>query len=305
LTLRRARRSLKKRKQFRYAKYWSRMTAPATPSSSSAEIHTADRHLNVEGARLRYRDEGRGPTLILLHGWTLDLEMWDPQVLALRSEFRLVRFDRRGFGLSSGRPGAEHDAADIATLCRCLGLNRVAVIGMSQGARVALRFASLASERIYALILDGPPALDQSIADDEVPLTHLRAVMRTHGIAAFRREWSAHPLMQLRTPDPQMRELLDRMIARYPGHDLVGPEPASASVEPMRLPALRAPTLVLSGAQDLASRLQGAKLLSAQLPAAEHAVIHDAGHLINLDQPAVYSELCRSFLTRHANIAFS
>jgi pimeloyl-ACP methyl ester carboxylesterase len=64
--------------------------------------HPADRYIAVGDARLRYRDEGDGPAVILVHGWTLDLEMWDPQVAALSAAFRLVRFDRRGYGLSGG-----------------------------------------------------------------------------------------------------------------------------------------------------------------------------------------------------------
>jgi pimeloyl-ACP methyl ester carboxylesterase len=101
-----------------------------------------DCYLKVAGVRLRYRDEGHGPAVMLLHGWTFDLEMWDPQVAGPRDEFRLLRFDRRGHGLSGGRPDSQQDAADIAALCDHLSLARVALVGMSQGAKAALRFAS-------------------------------------------------------------------------------------------------------------------------------------------------------------------
>jgi pimeloyl-ACP methyl ester carboxylesterase len=60
------------------------------------------------------------------------------------------------------------------------------------------------------------------------------------------------------------------------------------------------PALILSGAYDLRSRLQTAERLRVQLPCAERQVVPDAGHLINLDQPRIYNELCRAFLTRHA-----
>ena len=51
-------------------------------------LQIADQYLQVEEVRLRYRDEGAGPALLLVHGWTLDLEMWDPQVAGLRDAFR-------------------------------------------------------------------------------------------------------------------------------------------------------------------------------------------------------------------------
>jgi pimeloyl-ACP methyl ester carboxylesterase len=272
------------------------MISTATPPTGTAENQSSDRYLDVPGSQLRFRDEGRGAAVILLHGWTLDLEMWDLQVAALRHEFRLVRFDRRGFGLSSGRPDAQHDSADITALCRHLGINRAALIGMSQGARVALQFAASAPHRVYALILDGPPAVDRTTAEDDVPLSHLREVMLTRGIEALRREWSEHPLVQPRIHDPKVRQMLDRMLARYSGQDLGEDKGAP----PLPLHSVRVPTLILSGTYDLRSRLQTAERLRAQLPCADYRVVPDAGHLINLDQPRIYNELCRAFLARHA-----
>ncbi|HEY2678128.1 MAG TPA: alpha/beta hydrolase [Steroidobacteraceae bacterium] len=266
------------------------MIATAAPPSSTAENPSADRYLDVPGARLRYRDEGRGPAVMLLHGWTLDLEMWDPQVAGLRSDLRLVRFDRRGSG---------HDATDMAALCRHLNIARIALIGMSQGARASLQFAAKAPEIVSALILDGPPALDGAAAEDDVPIAHLREVLESRGVEAFRREWRSHPLVQLRSRDPAIRQLVDRMIERYAAQDL----DARDAIPPLSLDSMPAPTLILSGEFDLSSRLRTAARLRAQLRAAEHVVVPDAGHLINLDQPKIYNELCRSFLARHAIIS--
>ena len=54
--------------------------------------------------RLRVRTAGDGPAVLFLHGWALDLDMWRAQFEALASRYRLIAFDRRGFGLSSGTP---------------------------------------------------------------------------------------------------------------------------------------------------------------------------------------------------------
>src|SRR5882762_4877846 len=95
-----------------------------------------DRFLEVTDARLRYRDEGAGRAIVLIHGWALDLDMWEPQVGDLSRNFRLIRFDRRGYGLSSGKPSLADDATDVQSLCRHLGVQRAALVGMSQGARI-------------------------------------------------------------------------------------------------------------------------------------------------------------------------
>jgi pimeloyl-ACP methyl ester carboxylesterase len=291
------------RKYFRYSKAPAVMTTSANLPPLAGVKRGIDRYFTADGARLRYRDEGSGPPLLMVHGWTLDLEMWEPQIRALRDAFRLVRFDRRGFGLSSGRPSVVQDIADIGALCEHLAIERVALVGMSQGARAALGFALAAPARISCLILDGPPdyGRDPLPADDGVPLSDYRAVVRARGMAAFRREWAAHPLLSLRTRDPRMREILNAMIMRYPGNDLVEPVMSiGAPAGSAPVDSIDVPVLVLTGDHDLPSRTQAANSLAEQLTHAERAVIPAAGHLPNLDNPQVYSAVVRTFLERFA-----
>jgi 3-oxoadipate enol-lactonase len=280
-----------------------RFTAANPTIDDEVKAHV-DRYFSTGGARLRYRDEGSGAAVLMVHGWTLDLEMWEPQLASLRDSFRIVRFDRRGFGRSSGRPSGVQDIADIGSLCDHLALPRVALIGMSQGVRAVMGYAQAAPERISCLILDGPPDCDRgpSAADDDVPLEHYRDVVRSRGMAPFRREWAAHPLLSLRTRDRRMRELLDAMIMRYPGNDLVETAASSGATRASTAPAsaLGAPALIITGEHDLASRTRSANALAGQLPRAERAVIADAGHLPNLDNPSSYNAVVRAFLERHA-----
>jgi len=286
--------------------------AIADPLLATVDPHATDRYFTADGLRLRYRDEGSGPAVLLVHGWTLDLEMWNSLAAALREEFRVVRLDRRGFGLSSGRPNLERDAADLDALWRHLGLGPVALLGMSQGARAVLALAMAADRKISCLVLDGPPELDRraicdpSAGNDDLPLAQYRELVRTRGIDAFRREWARHPLMQLRTGDRSARELLTAIIKRYPGNDLLesaaeaaaGADPDCARVRPE---SIATPALVITGEHDRESRVKAADLLARRLPSAERAVIPDAGHLPNLDNPVAYNQRVRAFLKRHAS----
>ena len=267
-------------------------------------IDEFDRYLTVGDARIRYRDEGCGPVVLMVHGWTLDLEMWNPQVRALRDSFRIIRLDRRGFGLSSGRPSPASDISDIGCLCEHLGVRQAALVGMSQGVRSVLAFAGRAGEMISCLILDGPPDIGSKApaGEDDIPLDYYRALIRTDGIGAFRREWGAHPLVSLSTKDPRARQLLAAMISRYPGNDLEDrgvsfdlPSGAEASTVP------DVPTLVITGEYEMARRTQAANDLAARSPAAMRAVIPGAGHLSNLDNSIEYNAVLRAFLRRHAS----
>jgi pimeloyl-ACP methyl ester carboxylesterase len=190
----------------------------------AAPTRHRDLYIEVKGARLRYRDEGGGPAVALVHGWTLDLEMWAPQAAALSAAYRVIRFDRRGFGLSSGQPSLVRDVADLQAICLTLDLRRVALVGMSQGARVTLQLTGISPAMVSCLVLDGPSSIDTAqVASDpqELPYQDFRMLAQTRGVPAFRKAWMEHPLARLRTDDPHVHELLARMIARYPGRDLL------------------------------------------------------------------------------------
>lgn len=266
-----------------------------------------DRTFRSSGVSLRYRDEGAGPTVVFVHGWTLDLELWEPQAAALRDSMRVLRFDRRGFGLSGGTPDARADAGDLVALLDHLQLARAAVVGMSQGARAALATALGFPHRVTALVLDGPPDGDRAggaEADADLSMESFRALVRDQGMEAFRRAWRAHPLMRLCAGDAAAQAVLDRMLARYPGRDLTGPAPApAAAVDAAALACLAMPVLVVGGQHDTPARIRAADALARALPAAERCRIAGAAHLANLDNPAAYNDQLRAFLLGRSRVA--
>ena len=270
--------------------------------NGAAEPATTDRFLIRADARLRYRDEGRGRPLVLVHGWALALEMWQPQVEALADRYRIIRMDRRGFGESTGTPDLESDARDLEALLDALGLERVALLGMSQGARVALSLANSAGHRIECLILDGAPAderLGLGESNDSIPLARYRHLLRSEGIAAVRRELSTLPLLRLHTTDARAHRLLHEMLCRYQGNDLREAPFSAARVEPISPDRLTMPVLVLTGELDSPQRRRTGDALCAVLPHAERATVPHAGHLANLDNPEDYNAILGDFLSRH------
>src|SRR6185312_402648 len=120
--------------------------------------------LERPGARLVYEEAGDGPAVVLIHGFGLDMRMWDPQIGPLAARFRVVRYDCRGFG-SSGPfdPGVPYSHADdLLALLDHLGIARAALIGLSFGGRVVMQTALAAPERVAGLalldaVVDGVP----------------------------------------------------------------------------------------------------------------------------------------------------
>lgn len=251
-----------------------------------------DRWLDRPGARLRWRDGGQGPALLLLHGWALDLTLFEPFVAAARADLRLVRFDRRGYGCSSGEPALPTDVDDAFATLDVAGIAQCAVLGMSQGARVAAAMARVAPERITRVVLDGAPAL-RGLADEEhepeLPLERLRSLAR-EDLGALRRTLAAHPLLRLVEPRPEAIALLEQQLARYPATDLLTRRPAPPPPPfPRGRAAFTQPVLVLNGEEDSAARLRIARRLAAVLPDARRVVLPRAGHLACLDDPVAYA----------------
>jgi pimeloyl-ACP methyl ester carboxylesterase len=256
-----------------------------------------DHFMDMGGARLRVRTAGKGPAVLLIHGWTLDLDMWTPQFATLTNRYQLIAFDRRGFGSSTGAPGIEHDLTDIEQLLAELALEQIAIVGMSQGARVALRWAMRNPHTTTCLVLDGPPRdlLAAGRSDGEITFTAYRELVRGEGIEAFRRQWLEHPLMRLHTHDVRARTLLREMVNRYPGHDLLADD-TDRVCGVGDLSQLDLPVLIINGEHDSDARIGIGADLVRTLTDARLALIPAAGHLSNLDNPGAYNAVLGEFL---------
>ena len=111
---------------------------------------------DIPGARLHYEVTGSGEPLVLIHGFTLDMRMWDDQFARLARHFQVMRYDVRGFGQSS-MPTTEPytHADDLKALLACLDISRAHVLGLSMGGSIAINF-----------VLNYPTVVDRLVLAD-------------------------------------------------------------------------------------------------------------------------------------------
>ena len=122
--------------------------------------------IRTSDARLSVCDEGRGPAIVLLHGFLLSLDSWDAQAATLARRARVVRLDFRGHGASDAPPGPylmESLAGDVADVLDALSIERAAIVGHSLGGYVAFAFYRMFAERCTALGL----VSTRAAADDD------------------------------------------------------------------------------------------------------------------------------------------
>ncbi|MEE4316989.1 MAG: alpha/beta hydrolase [Erythrobacter sp.] len=270
------------------------MLAARSPEADSAwpgEVAVAD-------GLLRFVMAGEGAPVILLHGWTLDHRLWQPQVAGLAKDFFLVMPDRRGCGQTTAPPDLSREADDVIAIADFLGFDRFALVGLSQGAVVALDVARKFSSRLTGIVVSGAPLPCLVERDEAIDLDRYRALAAAGDMAAMRSDWARHPLM--RTHTPEARSLAEAMLADYDGRDLLAPSGPPGLPREV-LEHLAVPVLALAGEHDTSWRRTCAAALADLAPCGRHALIAGAGHLANCDNPQAFDALAGDFLRRCAD----
>jgi DNA-binding SARP family transcriptional activator len=150
---------------------WQGVSAEPARGPSAAGIDSARQEVRFctapDGVRIAYATTGQGPTLVKTANWMSHLEhdwkspLWRHLARELSREFRLVRYDQRGNGLSDWSVDAfslEAFVGDLETVVGSLGLGRFPLLGVSQGSRVAVAYAVKHPERVSHLVLYGGAA---------------------------------------------------------------------------------------------------------------------------------------------------
>ena len=128
------------------------------PSLAPAQETQADAFAAIDGARIRYRLDGPigAPFLVLSNSLGTNLDMWEPQVDALATRFRVLRYDSRGHGLSTVTPGPytiERLARDVLALQDEIKIDRTDFCGLSMGGMVGMWLGVHAPQRMDRLVL--------------------------------------------------------------------------------------------------------------------------------------------------------
>lgn len=256
--------------------------------------------ITVDGGVLPVSVIGQGFPVIFLHGWTLDHRMWQPQIAGLSPALRLILPDRRGFGGATAPPDLAREAADVLAIADALDLAQFGLVGLSQGAGVALDSALQHPDRIRALVLAGTPLPGLVPGSDAPPREDYAALVRKGAICEMRRQWMQHPLMHLANPSPSA--LLNQIVGDYEGRDLLAPS-ALPLFSADAIARLSMPVLALAGAHETPWRIACAQFLADNALRGRFERIAHAGHMINMEQPGTFNALLHDFLSPYFGAA--
>lgn len=270
----------------------------------------ATRYMDIGGMSIRYKDEGSGPVIVLLHGSHSSLDGYDGLTSALTDQYRVIRFDMPGMGLSSTLSINDATATPYADdilreLLDRLGVKSATLVGVSSGGAIAYYFASLYPERVNALVLTNVPS-EPVIAANTPRTPELRQEFEIAEKTGFKRKnyWSVYLNWLTGTPE----RMTDEKITRY--YDMNRRKPiekprlfwrSTAHVPEIYkvMSTVKAPALLVWGKIDFVLPLHTMTTLKNHLPASSVStiVLEDTGHYPPFEVPERFARIVKSYLT--------
>lgn len=272
-----------------------------TPDRSAAwlaarYVKPDDHFIDVLGARLRVRISGPAdaPVVILLHGFGSSLETWEPWADVLEKQYRVIRFDLPGFGLTGPDPSRDYTdqrtVLILAALMDQLGVAKADLIGNSLGGKIAWNFAAAYPGRVNRLVLISPdgfasPGFEYGVKPKLpfimrlLPYTLPRFLLRMNVAIAY-----ADPK---RLSDATLTRYQDMMLA--PGdRQAILERTQQVLLEPPepRLAKISAPTLILWGEADRMIPFSNSNDYLRDIPHAQRVALPGLGHLPFEEDPA-------------------
>jgi (E)-2-((N-methylformamido)methylene)succinate hydrolase len=269
----------------------------------SVAISGTDQFVEANGVRLRYRLEGQGELLVLVHGVSSRLEGWDGVVAALGGRFRTLRFDLRGHGRSEkvrGRYELADFVADLAGLLDALGERRCHLAGYSLGGLVAQGFALAHPDRLDRLVLVSTVA---GRTDEERERVMARYRIVETGVVG---EHFQNSVSRWFTEDFQRRhpEVIAAAAAENrkmdPGCYAAAYRVLATADLADRLGEIRRPTLVMTGENDIGSNPRMARLMAERIRGARLEILPGMRHSILTEVPDLVAGLIEAFLASPA-----
>jgi pimeloyl-ACP methyl ester carboxylesterase len=263
-----------------------------------ASSQTAEGLAPVSGATLFYTDSGgRGVALVLMHAATGSVRTWEHQTAALASAgYRVIAFDRRGWGRTTTEPGAAPGTAadDLIALMDYLHIDRFHLVGTAAGGFVtfdaALSFPSRLRSIVVANSIGG--VQDESFVE-------LGRRLRPPEFTAMPPELrEVSPSYRAGNPEGTKRWVELEKISRPPGP----PAPAQAlknRITFAELERIAVPVLLLTGDADMFAPPPVLKIFAAHIKQAETVIVPEAGHSTYWEQPEVFNRTILDFVRRH------
>jgi 3-oxoadipate enol-lactonase len=250
---------------------------------------------------ISYEVAGKGEALVLIHGGQMDRRMWDAQFAVFAKEYRVIRYDIRGFGRSKAPDQPYSHVQDLHALLRHLRVSKAHCMGLSLGAAIAADFALVHPEMVNSLVLVCPGLGGFRFQDKANDLRAVVEAARDGNDEKAAELWLGNPYLSVAMEHLSLRPQLSQLARDNVRCWLNNPLLVRPTIPPAaeRLREIRVPALVIEGERDVSDIHEIVKRMAAEIPVVEQHLVPGAGHLVPMETPDVFNRLAREFLAQH------
>ena len=256
----------------------------------------------INGITLAFNDQGTGVPLVFLHAFPLNRTTWKEQEQAFALQYRVITIDLRGHGESDAplwRYTLDQAADDVIGILDHLSIQQAVFVGLSMGGYILFALYRKYADRVKGLVLANTRAQADTAEGKEGRFQMAQTAYKNgpSAIVDIMIPKLLSPAMIQRKPELVRR--VRRMIEGNQISGIAGDLMAMAE-RPDSMPLLKqitCPTQIIVGELDLPTPPADAKLMAEQIPSARLAIIPAAGHLSNLEQPDLFNEIVRTFVS--------
>jgi len=272
----------------------------AAPSSGFAQKQEISFCRSPENHNIAYAAVGNGPLLVKTANWLTHLEydwespVWSPLLQRLAQKNRLIRYDSRGNGLSDRDVediSFEGFVRDLGAVVDAVKVERFAILGISQGAAIAIAYAMSHPEKVSKLVLYGGYAKGRNKrgSTEEADKARVFLSLLRHGWgdehSAFMRAFSA-VFLPNGSPE-QIKWFADLQRATTTVENAARIRNVCDGINVAELlPKIRVPTLVLHARHDNVVPLEQGRSLAASIPNARFVTLESDNHVLLAGEPA-------------------
>jgi pimeloyl-ACP methyl ester carboxylesterase len=271
-------------------------------AGAQQEVKPVAKEVTVFGYKLHYLEAGRGEPVILLHGTGGEGARWTPQIQGLSSDFRVIALDQIGFGQSDKPMTTYHSgvfAGFLAGFMKAIDVPKASLIGQSMGAAVALSLAVEKPEMVERLVLvNGGGFRAEQPAQRTPPDWHARQIANAGTLAESREYMEKLYYDHSFVTDKLVEQnLMQRLRSAYTIESMhTAADRGLGGVSEDQVRAIKAPTLLVWGANDKLSPPVNADKLNAVIKNSRKVLIDKAGHYPFLEHPDKFNQIVREFL---------
>ena len=275
-----------------------------TETAPIADLPSLQRVAVAGGRHLAYREAGRGPALVLLHGIGSSSASWRAQLATLSDRFRVIAWDAPGYGgsdvLLPPVPTPQDYAAALLEMVNGLGILRFSLLGHSWGALIAAAFARHHAARVTALILaNASPGYAAASLDIRRARVDGRiADMQELGPTALAAKRAAG-LLSANAPAATVEAVRAVMSQLRPdGYAQAARMLGTANIlEDAR--HITMPALIIGATNDTVTPEEGNQRIAATLPGARYVGLVGPGHASYVEDPAAFNAQVAGFIGAH------